>query len=198
MAKAKTKTSTEEKLEKQDINLFEVLNAIDSKNYAYYDALSAEQQKKIVPYMLVFWISALRGSRDLQSYYLQSTNHYANQYIFNEFVQKNPKLQWLMLCAASPGLGKQFHLWIPHIKDRVAKLKEPAKVKDMMEYYKKIYPNNDESLLAEVAVTFCDQHKRKCYLAEKFPDLKLDDIDTLNQVLTDDEIEQYEKDYGNI
>jgi hypothetical protein len=195
---AKTKTPTDEKFEKIDFDLFEAIAAIDKKDYGYYDRLTEEQKKKFVPYMLIFWISTVKGNKDLQNYYLQSTNHYANKYLFNELVQKNPKLQWLMMCAASPGLGKQFHIWIPHIKDKVAKLKEAAKVTDMLEYYKKIYPNNDKNSLQEIAVTFSNQHKRKCYLAEKFPDLKLDDIEILSQILTDNEIEQYEKDYGAI
>ena len=107
------------------------------------------------------------------------------------------KLQWLMLCAASPGIGKQFHQWIPHIKSSVSKLKEPAKVKDIKEYYSKIYPKTDENTLKEFAEAFVEDHKRKIYLSETFPNLKLEDIEVLNQLVTDEDISEYERERGN-
>ena len=99
---AKEKLSQDEKFEKIDFDLFDALAAIDRKDYSYYDRLTSEQQKKFVPFMLIHWVSAIKGNSELQSYYLQSTEYHANKYLFNESVQKNPKLQWLMLCAASP------------------------------------------------------------------------------------------------
>jgi hypothetical protein len=111
----------EEKFEKQDLDLFEVLAALDRKDYNYYDKLTEEQQKKFVPYMLTLWMSCIKGNSTLQGYYVMNTEYTANKYLFNENVQKHPKLQWLMLCAASPGIGKQFHQWIPHIRDKVAR-----------------------------------------------------------------------------
>lgn len=194
---AKEKLSQDEKFEKIEFDLFEALAAIDRKDYSYYDRLMPEQQKKFVPFMLIHWVSAIKGSGDIQSYYLQSTEYHANMYLFNENIQKNPKLQWLMLCAASPGLGKQFHQWIPHIKERVAKLKEHAKSKDIKEYYKKIYPKSSSQDIDIVTQVFIDNHKKKMYLAEKFPELKFDEIELLSDLVTDKEIEDYEKALGN-
>jgi hypothetical protein len=194
---AKEKVSTEEKFENQDVALFDILAAIDKKDYGFYDRLTQEQQKKIVPFMLVHWVSAIKGNSDLQSYYLQSTNYHANKYLFNENVYHHPKLQWLMLCAASPGLGKQFHQWIPHIKEKVSELREPAKLKDIKEYYKKIYPKTSDSDIALISEAFVDNHKRKVYLAEKFPNLKFDEIELLSDLVTDKDIKQYEEDSGN-
>ena len=54
---AKEKLSVDEKLEKQDFDLFEAITAIDKKDYGYYDRLTPEQQKKFVPFMMVHWIS---------------------------------------------------------------------------------------------------------------------------------------------
>jgi hypothetical protein len=187
----------EEKFEKQDLDLFEVLAALDRKDYNYYDKLTEEQQKKFVPYMLTLWMSCIKGNSTLQGYYVMNTEYTANKYLFNENVQKHPKLQWLMLCAASPGIGKQFHQWIPHIRDKVAKLKESAKVKEVKEFYKKIYPKTDEKSLDEFVDAFVEDHKRKTYLAETFPNLKLDDIETLNALVTDEDIKHYERERGN-
>jgi hypothetical protein len=196
MTKVK-KLAPDEKLEKQDFNLFEAIAAIDKKDYDYYDRLTPEQQKKFVPFMMTHWISVVKGKRELSQYYLQSVDYYANKYMFNENVYKHPKLQWLMLCAASPGIGKQYHQWIPHISQSVSKLKSKPVVKDIKEYFKKVYPKTSDSDLKEIATAFCDQHKRKMYLAQKFPDLKFDELELLSDLVTDQDIEQYEKDSGN-
>ena len=136
---AKEKVSADEKFESQDFDLFKAIEAIDRKDYSYYDKLSPEQQKKFVPFMMLHWVSAVKGNEGVSRYYVMSVEAHANKYMFNEFVQKHPKLQWLLLCAAAPGLGKQFHQWIPHIKDRVSKLRESPKQKEVKEYFKKIY-----------------------------------------------------------
>ena len=194
---AKEKLAADEKFENQDFDLFEALAAIDKKDYGYYDRLTPEQQKKFVPFMMLHWMSAIKGSEGLSRYYVMSTAEYANKYLFNENVQKHPKLQWLMLCAASPGMGKQFHQWIPHIKERVSKLKEPAKAKDVKEYFKKIYPKTSDSDLSLLTEVFVDSHKRKMYLAERFPNLKFDEIELLSELVTDEDIKQYEEELGN-
>ena len=194
---AKEKVATDEKFEKQDVDLFDMLAAIDKKDYGYYDRLTIEQQKKFVPFMMIQWISAIKGNSDLQNYYLSSTEYHANKYFFNENVYKHPKLQWLMLCAASPGLGKQFHQWIPNISQKVAKLEAPAKLKDIKEYYKKIYPKADINDIDEISKAYVDSHKRKRRLAELFPHLKQSDIETLNEITTDEQFAEYERDIGN-
>ena len=192
----KKSVQADEKLDKIDFHLFEAISAIDKKDYGYYDRLTEEQKKKFVPFMLIHWISCVKGNRDIQGYYLMSTEHHANKYLFNENIQKNPKLQWLMLCASSPGIGKQFHQWIPHIRDKVATLREPAKNKEIEDYFKKIY-KADDNTLKELSNAYVVNQKRKTYLAQQFPQLKLDDIELLNELITDEEIEQYERDSGN-
>lgn len=193
----KKSTPIDEKFVAQDFDLFDALTAMDKKDYGYYDRLTEEQQKKFVPYMMTHWMSAIKGSGDVQGYYLRSVDYHANKHLFNEYVQKHPKLQWYMLCASSPGLGKQFHQWIPHLGSKVTSLKEPAKAKEIKEYYTKIYPKVDSDDIDEIAKAFVVEHKRKCYLAETFPNLKQSDIEILSQLVTDEDIKQYEKDRGN-
>ena len=192
-----TKQPVDEKFDKQDFDLFDALKALDKKDYGYYDRLSPEQQKKFVPYMMLLWMSAIKGSEGIQRYYIMAVNEYANKHFFSEHIQKHPKLQWLMLCASSPGLGSQFHQWIPNIKERVSKLQEPAKIKDVKEYYKKIYPKASSDDIQAVSEAFVIEHKKKCYLAEKFPNMKFDDIELLSELVTDQDIIDYEKESGN-
>jgi len=193
----KKNTPIDEKFVAQDFALFDALTAMDKKDYGYYDRLTEEQQKKFVPYMMTHWMSAIKGSGDVQGYYLRSVDYHANKHLFNEYVQKHPKLQWYMLCASSPGLGKQFHQWIPHLGSKVTSLKESAKVKEIKEYYTKIYPKVDSDDIDEIAKQFVVEHKRKCYLAETYPNLKQSDIEVLSQLVTDEDIKKYEKDRGN-
>lgn len=196
MATRKAAVSADEKLD-EELNLFEVLDALDRKDYGYYDRLPEAKQKKFAPFVLIQWMSAVKGNAGIQSYYVMNTDYTANKYLLNEYVSKHPKLQWLMLCAASPGLGKQFHQWIPNIKLKVAKLEEPAKLKDIKDYYKKIYPKAGADDISAVAEAFVQDHKKKCYLADLYPGMKQDDIEVLSQIITDKDIKQYEQDRGN-
>jgi hypothetical protein len=196
MAK-KTATPADEKFQDTDFPLFEAINAIDNKDYGYYDRLTPEQQKKFVPWMLLHYASTVKSNTALQQFHLLSTEEFANKHMFNEHITNHPKLQWMMLCAAGLGQGKQFHPWIPQIKERVSKLKDKATVKDVKEYYSKIYPKESETIHKELAEAFVKEQTRKVYLAQKFPDLKFDEIEILNGIISDNEIEQYEKDNGN-
>lgn len=195
--KKKQATPPDEKLKNQDLNLFDVLYALDNKDYGYYDNLTPEQQKKFVPFMMLKWMSAIKGNSNLSKDYLKRTDEYANKYMFNESTMRHPKLQWLMLCAASPGRGKQYHAWIPQIKDKVSKLKEPAKKTDVKEYFKKIYSHAAASDISLISDVFVKNHQRKMYLANKFPNMKYEDIETLSELITDEDIRVYEKDFGN-
>jgi hypothetical protein len=194
---AKTKTPTDEKFEKIDFDLFEALSAIDRKDYSYYDRLTEEQQQKFNPYMLIIFMSSVTGRTELQQYHLLSTNECSNKYMFDERIQDHPKLQWMMLCASGLGKGKQFHNYIPSIKDNVASLKEKANIKDIKEYYKKIYKNASDQDITEIASTYVELQNKKYLLARKFPDLKIEDINTLSQIVTDDDILKYETESGN-
>ncbi|NBO58642.1 MAG: hypothetical protein EBU73_06860 [Chitinophagia bacterium] len=194
---AKATTPKDQKFDKQDFDMFEALAALDNKDYGYYDRLTVEQQKKFVPYMLLIWMSCVKGDTDLQNYYLQSVDFHANKYMFNEYIGRHPKLQWLMLCSSSPGLGKKFHQYISHISTNVRNLKSVPKVNDIKDFYKKLYPNTDVDTLDEISKLFVAVQKRKVYFAEKFPSLKIEDIEILNDLVTQEDIDNYETESGN-
>ena len=198
MATKKIAIPQDEKLENQDFNLFEALAALDKKDYGYYDRLTPEQQRKFEPFMLIKWLSYVKGSGDIAGYYVMSIEYNANKYLFNEYIyKKHTKLQWLMLCAASPGLGKQQRQWLPQIKERVSLLKNPAELKDIKEYFTKIYPKANTEDITEYSKEFVKGQKKKVHLAEIYPHLKIADIEVLSQTVTDEDITQYEKDRGN-
>lgn len=176
----------------QDFNMFEALNAADRKDYGYWDRLTVEQQKKFVPYLMVLWMVCVRARGSLQDYYLRSVDYHANQHLFNESVQHHPQLQWLMLCASSPGVGIQKRQWIPQLSQR-----ENLKFKDFVDYYRKVYNNIDEESIKEIATAHLDEHRKKCYIAKQYPTLKPEDISLLAQLVDSTDIEKYDKELGN-
>ncbi len=194
---AKAKIPIEEKFEKQDFDLFEALAAIDRKDYKYYDSLSEEQKQKFNPYMLIVFASSVSGKTEMQQYHLLSTNEFANTNMFNDFIQNHPKLQWLMLCASGLGKGKQYHSYIPSIKDSVASLKDKASLKDIKEYYSKIYKNADSDIINELAELYTTLQNKKYEINKRFPELKLQDIDTLSQLITENDLLKYDAESGN-
>lgn len=192
----KQKLATDEKFTNVDFPLFDALAALDKKDYGFFDRLTVEQQKGFSPFMLLNWLSTVSGVADLQRYYLQNTDYSANRHMFNENIIKHNKLQWLMLCTVSPNMGKQYHKWIPHIKRNYTLLLEQAKQKEIQDYFTKIYPKTEPNLLTEISSEFVRIQNRKYKLAKLFPDLKISDIETLNEIISDAQISEYEKNLG--
>jgi len=94
------------------IAIADLLRALDTKDRDFYDNLGPELQKKFSGYMGLRWGSSVRGSADLEEYYLASANINANSGFFS-IPKEHAKLQWLVLTTISPGLGSQYHEWIP-------------------------------------------------------------------------------------
>lgn len=93
------------------LNINNEMRQLDAKNRDFYDELTVEERRKFSTFLMVRWGSAVDGSREIQEYYVQSTNHYLNKHFFT--MHRHPKLQWLMATAASPGMGAMRHNWIP-------------------------------------------------------------------------------------
>lgn len=196
MAAKKPSVPADEKLSNVDFDLFGALEALDRKNYGYFSQLTEEQQRKFVPYMMTLWMSAIKDNTDIGSYYLLSTNEYANKHLFNEHVKNHPELQWLMLCAASPGMGKKFHQWVPHISDAVVKLDRAATRKEITEYFTKIYKTASKEQVQEIADAYTERQNKLHHLGKLFPEMKQADLETLSAVITDQQIEEYEREFG--
>lgn len=196
MATKKAAIPADEKFTDQDFDLFKAIDAIDAKNYSWFSKLTPEQKRKFVPYMMTHWISSVKKGGAVSAYYLMSVDATANKYLFDEKIQDHPELQWLMLCAASPGIGKQFHSWIPHLNNSVCNLREPASKKEVRDYFSKIY-KVDAAVLDEISGEFTETQRHQHTLAKMFPHMKLEDIKLLGDWVTEQDLEDYEKDSGN-
>lgn len=107
------------------LDIFKMLNAIDKKDYNFYDNLSDDERKGFSAYLGLKWGASVNGDNTLQHYYLASMNNYVNVNLFD--VNKHPKLQWLLLVASSPNFGVHRHEWIYPKKKSTSKSKSDIK-----------------------------------------------------------------------
>lgn len=196
MIVATKQKNSEDKFEQTEFDLFVALEQIDRKNYNWFATLTEEQRKKFVPYMLLHWNSSVKANSEVSAYYVMSTDIVANKHMFNDAVSNHPELQWLLFCAASPGIGRQFHTWIPHLSPKIGELRETVKQKDISDYLSKIYKNDSAEDIAATAEYMTELLNHRVKLASMYPELKLDDIAMLSNLVDNNDIRHYEKECG--
>lgn len=147
MAKKAAKTSD------ADISLDNVLSAVDKKNTEWWETLNPEQQKKFSSWLYMRYVSNVNGDPDLARYYVMAANERINKKFST--LKNHPKLQYLLMTSASPGMGKQYHQWLP-----------PAKVGK-------------------------SNRKRLNLLAKLFPNVSDKELEVLDQINTNEDIEQH-------
>ena len=88
------------------------MKMFDHKVRDFYDDLSDDERKKFAPFLMIRWGSCVEGSRDLQEFYVISTNERLNKHFFSFNSTRHKKLQWLMATTVSPDMGAFKHNWI--------------------------------------------------------------------------------------
>lgn len=116
----------------------------DKKNRGFYDSLTDEEKKKFSNYLMIRWGSTVRGSRELEEFYLIATNEQLNKHFFS--ISKHPQLQWLCATAVSPDMGTQRHDWLS------LKKKEPgaSSIKKQLAEFFPHYKDDQIELLAAI------------------------------------------------
>jgi hypothetical protein len=92
------------------LSIWQEMKAVDLKDYDYYDRLNEDQKKQFSTYLLMRWASTVEGTGDIPKYYTVATNEFVNANFFS--LSRHKKLQWLIICAISPNIGKQRHYWL--------------------------------------------------------------------------------------
>lgn len=88
--------------EKLDIK--RVLKAVDQKNYDFYDNLTDDEKKAFVPFILMRYTSNVQGDREIQEWFVETTNEYVNKDFM--ILSKNHKgLQWKLYAATGAGVS---------------------------------------------------------------------------------------------
>lgn len=121
------------------------MRVFDNKDRDFYDSLTDDERKRFSNFLMIRWGSSVSGGRDLQEFYLISTNQRLNRHFFA--LHKHPKLQWLMATTVSPDMGSHRHNWISNKK------KEPGASNSIKKHLGELFPHRktDEiELLAEM------------------------------------------------
>lgn len=135
--------------------------AFDRKDYGYYDRLDDDQKKQFSPYILMRWGSTVEGNDDISKYYAVAVNEFVNGDFWS--LNKHKKLQWLICCTASPGIGKQKHYWLGANKRESS---NPFK-KYLMEYYPNMKLDEIDLILKTHSIEELKDWLRRCGLDEK-------------------------------
>lgn len=92
------------------ITLDNVLPAVDRKDTGWWETLKPGQQAKFPAWLYMRYSSSVQGPADLSRYYLMAVNERVNKRFST--IKKHPKLQYLLMTSASPGMGKQYHPYV--------------------------------------------------------------------------------------
>jgi len=126
------------------LNIANEMRALDSKDRKFYADLTDEERKKFSNFLMIRWSSCVKGSAELQEYYLLSCNENLNKHFFD--LSRYPELQWLSATTVSPGLGNFRHDWIKQKKREGSNNKA-------VKFLRQIYPDYKEDeleLLAQI------------------------------------------------
>lgn len=115
----------------QKLNLKRILEAVDTRNYDFYDNLSDEEKKEFSPYILMRYVSNVSGDDYLQEWYIERTNELVNKEHWT--LSKNHKsLIWKLFAAVGVG-SVQYHPYIA-----LGKKTKRNKIEKLLE---ELYPN---------------------------------------------------------
>jgi hypothetical protein len=116
------------------LNIANEMRMFDHKIRSFYDDLTDEEKKKFSNYLMIRWGSSVQGSRELQEFYVISTNRRLNKHFFD--INKHPKLQWLLATTVSPDMGAQRHQWIAPKKKEAGAGSLKKQLAELFPHYK--------------------------------------------------------------
>lgn len=154
---------------KHKLDIFQTLEAMDKRDYDYFNRLSDEEKKAFAGIVIMRWMSSVKTNNvELQKWHLLTTNGFVNKSIWDPALKDHTGLVYLLL--ASCGLGqKQFHEWI-----KAPTRKTGGKI---FEFLRDYYPtaNNEELkyfLDINSADDFIELAKELGYQNDEIRDLK--------------------------
>lgn len=99
---------------KYNIDIKNVMNAVDTRDFEWYNNLSTEEKKDISIWQLMRFMSSCQtNTKDIEYHHLAMTNEIVNTN-FN-ILRNEPELQFRLLQMVGIGI-KQYHPWIAPTK----------------------------------------------------------------------------------
>ena len=80
------------------------LNAVDQKNYNFYDNLTDEERKVFSPYILMRYTASTQGDREIQEWFVEMTNEMVNKHHW-DLSQNHKALLWKLFAATGAGIN---------------------------------------------------------------------------------------------
>jgi hypothetical protein len=124
------------------------LNAVDQKNYEFYDKLTDEERKAFSPYILMRYTASVQGDRDTQEWFLERTNEMVNKNHWD--LSKNHKaLLWKLFAATGAGVNCYHPYLAAGKKEKANKIEKllvelyPAMKMDEIKMLAKMMDKND-------------------------------------------------------
>jgi hypothetical protein len=142
------------------------LNAVDRKNYKFYGDLTDEERKAFSPYILMRYTASVQGDRDIQEWFLETTNEYVNKNHWD--LSKNHKgLLWKLFAASGAGVPAYHPYLAAGKKEKANKIEKllcelyPAKKMDEIKLLASMMDKKDRDELFDM-MGF-DKKQRKEY-----------------------------------
>lgn len=113
------------------------LEAVDTRNYDFYDNLTDEERKVFSPYILMRYTSNVQGDRDTQEWFVETTNELVNK---NHWTLSKGHKPLLWKLFAGTGIGsKMYHPYLAankkskanKIEKLIAELNPTMKIADV-------------------------------------------------------------------
>jgi hypothetical protein len=142
------------------------LNAVDRKNYTFYENLTDEEQKAFSPYVLMRYTSNVQGDKDTQEWFIEMTNDMVNKNHWD--LSKNHKaLLWKLFAATGAG-EPCYHPYLASGKKEkvnkigklLAELYPAMKINEIKMLAKMMTPKDKEELFEKMGF---DKKQRKVY-----------------------------------
>lgn len=142
------------------------LNAVDQKNYDFYDNLTDEEKKAFSPFILMRYTSNVQGDRDIQEWFVEMTNECVNKN-FNDLSKGHKALLWKLFAATGAGINC-YHPYLAagkkekanKIEKLLAELKPAMKMSDIKLWASMMTKTDKEELFDKMGF---DKKQRKEY-----------------------------------
>jgi len=142
------------------------LNAVDQKNYDFYDNLTDEEKKAFSPFILMRYTSNVQGDRDIQEWFVEMTNECVNKN-FNDLSKGHKALLWKLFAATGAGINC-YHPYLAagkkekanKIEKLLAELKPAMKMSDIKLWASMMTKADKEELFDKMGF---DKKQRKEY-----------------------------------
>ena len=142
------------------------LNAVDKRDYDFYDKLSDEEKKEFSPYILMRYVSNVQGDADTQEWFLEHTNEHVNKHHW--VLSKNHKaLLWKLFAGCGTGITA-YHPYLKastkekavKIEKLLAELYPVMKLREIKQWAKMLSKEDKEELFDKMGF---DKKQRKEY-----------------------------------